>query len=184
MSLSKAVHIFSLLLLVLAAAACSNREATFVAAPQVADKGAVVYIYRPSSSTNFMLTPAVVVDGNEQFKLASGDYRYIYLNYGTHTIGLNPTDQYLTDAAISINIEAGKNYFLRVNTSLKFEPEQMNTRKFWIDEVAEGDALAEIAQTDYSGPRLEQQPATQTGAGNTDDGFSVDKTQDPFAGKY
>ena len=185
MTMSNAVQIFSVFLLVLAAAACANREATFVAAPQDADKGSVVYVYRPSSSTNFIMSPAVVIDGNEQFKLASGDYRYIYLGSGSHTIGLNPTDQYLTDAAISINIEAGKSYYLRVNTSLKFEPEQMNTRRFWIDAVAESDALPEIARTDYSGPGpvLEQTPATQSGAVNTDEGFSVDKTQDPFAGK-
>jgi hypothetical protein len=183
MSLSKSVHVFSLLLLVIAAAACANREATFVAAPQNADKGSVVYIYRPSSSTNFMMSPAIVVDDNEKFRLASGDYRYIYLNSGNHSIGLNPTDQYLTDAAISINIEAGKSYYLRVSTSLKFEPEQMNTRKFWIDPVAESEALPEIAKTDYSGPRLEQPPASQNGAVKTGEGFSVDKTQDPFAGK-
>lgn len=155
-----------------------------MAAPADADKGSIIYVYRPSSSTNFMMSPTVVIDGNEKFNIASGDYRYVYLGSGHHTIGLNSTDQYLTDAAVTINVEAGKSYYLRVNTSLKFEPEQMNTRKFWIDAVAEKDALPEIARTGYAGPRPEQIIETQAGDEATGDGFSVDKTQDPFAGKY
>jgi len=184
MNPSKLVNRFSLLLLMIATAACSSKEAIFVAAPADADKGSIIYVYRPSSSTNFMMSPTVVIDGNEKFNIASGDYRYVYLGSGHHTIGLNSTDQYLTDAAVTINVEAGKSYYLRVNTSLKFEPEQMNTRKFWIDAVAEKDALPEIARTGYAGPRPEQIIETQAGDEGTGDGFSVDKTQDPFAGKY
>lgn len=183
MGLLNLVARFSLILIVLAVAACANKTATFVAAPRDAGKGAVVYLYRPSSSSNFMMSPTVVIDGNEVFKLASGDYRYVYLDSGKHTIALNPTDQYLTDAAIALNIEADKSYYLRVNTSLKFEPGQMNTRKFWIDAVAEKDALPEIAKMDYAGPRLEQAADMDSGDVETGEGFSVDKTQDPFAGK-
>jgi hypothetical protein len=184
MNLSKPVNRFVLSLFIIATAACSSKEAIFVAAPADADKGSVVYIYRPSSSTNFMMSPTVVIDGKEKFNIASGDYRYVYLASGQHTVGLDSTDRYLTDAAVAINVEAGKSYYLRVNTSLKFEPEQMNTRKFWIDAVAEKDALPEIAKTGYAGPRPQQVIETQAGDVQTGEGFSVDKTQDPFAGKY
>jgi len=173
----------TLLLAVLIIAACSNKASTFVAAPPDAEQGSIVYIYRPSSSTNFMMSPKVVIDDNEKFKIESGDYRYVYLQTGQHTVGLNPTDQYITDAAVTINVEAGQSYYLRVKTSLKFEAEKMNTRKFWIDVVADKEALAEIGSTDYSGPGL--QPASELEADGQEDkaGFSVDKTQDPFAGK-
>ncbi len=169
---------------VLIIAGCSNNESTFVAAPQDADWGSVIYIYRPSSSTNFMMSPKVVIDDNEKFKIGSGDYRYVYLQSGKHTVGLNPTDQYITDAAVTIIVEADKNYYLRVNTLLKFEPEKMNTRKFWIDVVAEKEALTEIGNTEYSGPKLQQSTEVQTDGNEHNEGFSVDKTQDPFAGKY
>ena len=167
---------------VLLVTACSNKASTFVPAPQDADKGSTVYIYRPSSTTNFMMSPKVVIDGNEKFKIGSGDYRYVYLQGGRHTVGLNPTDQYITDAALELNIEAGKSYYLRVKTLLKFEPDTMNTRKFWIEQVTEKQALEEIGDTEYAGP-IQQSivgPAEDAGAG---EGFSVDKTQDPFAGK-
>ena len=183
MSFSTLLQSITLLLAVLMSAACSNKASTFVAAPLDADKGSIVYIYRPSSSTNFMMSPKVVIDDSEKFNIGSGDYRYVYLQTGQHTVGLNPTDQYITDAALMINVEAGQSYYLRVKTSLKFEAEKMNTRKFWIDVVADKEALAEIGSTDYSGPGL--QPASELEADGQEDkaGFSVDKTQDPFAGK-
>ena len=171
-----------LLSAVLLVTACSNKASTFVPAPQDADKGSIIYIYRPSSSTNFMMSPKVVIDGNEKFKIGSGDYRYVYLQSGKHALGLNPTDQYMTDAALDLVVEIDKSYYLRVKTSLKFEPDTMNTRKFWIEEVTEKQALKEIGDTEYSGP-VQQTVADQSEDAGTKEGFSVDKTQDPFAGK-
>jgi len=171
-------HVFAVLLMT----ACSNKESSFVVAPQPADKSSIVYIYRPSSSTNFMMSPKLVIDDNEKFNIGSGDYRYVYLPDGDHAVGLNPTDQYITDTPVALTVEANKTYYLRVKTSLQFEPDKMNTRKFWIEEVAEKQALREIGDTEYSGP-VQQSIADQTEDAGTREGFSVDKTQDPFAGK-
>ena len=184
MNFSTLLQNITLLLAVLMIAACSNKASTFVAAPQDADQGSIVYIYRPSSSTNFMMSPKVVIDDSEKFKIGSGDYRYVYLPTGQHTVGLNPTDQYITDAAVTINVEAGQSYYLRVKTSLKFEADKMNTRKFWIDAVAEKEALAEIGSTEYSGSKLQSSSELEADGHEDKAGFSVDKTQDPFAGKY
>ncbi len=184
--MSISIHIQRLVLLaaVLLLTACTNRVSSFVAAPQQADKGSVVYIYRPSSSANFMMSPKVVIDDSERFRIASGDYRYVYLQNGEHSIGLDPTDQYFTEAAIAVTIEADKNYYLRVSTSLKFETDSMNTRKFWIDVIEEQQALAEIGDTEYAGPKVQQSSTELTEEPDHEQGFSVDKTQDPFAGKY
>lgn len=184
MSIPTRVKCFILVLAVLLASACTNNASTFIAAPQLADSDAVVYIYRPSSSANFMMSPKVMIDDIEKFSIGSGDYRYVYLQNGDHTVGLKPADQYVTDAALAIRVEAGNSYYLRVGTSLKFEAETMNTRKFWIDIINEETARNEIAGTRYAGPKLQQSPTirpVETGSG---EGFSVDKTQDPFAGKY
>jgi len=176
-------HRFGFLFAALLITACSNKEATFVAAPQDVDKGSVVYIYRPSSATNFMMSPKVVVDDHQRFGISSGDYRYVHLTEGDHIIGLNPTDQYMTDAAVALTVEANKSYYLRVSTSLKFEPDKMNTRKFWIEEVTDDQALDEIAETEYSGP-VGQAAAGQSDEPAANKGFTIDKTQDPFSGKY
>jgi len=164
--------------------ACSNQaSSTFVPAPQDADKGSIVYIYRPSDTANFMMSPKVVIDGVERFSIENGDYRYVYLKTGKHTVGLNPTDQYLTDAVLELTVETDNRYFLRVQTLLKFEPDTMNTRKFWIEEVSETKALKEIADTGYSGP-AQQSMDNKTEDAGSEQGFSVDKTRDPFTGKY
>ena len=55
----------------------------------------------------------------------------------------------------------------------------MNTRTFWIETVDEKTALDEVSETDYAGPVVQEattQPVEK-------EGFSVDKTQDPFADK-
>lgn len=171
-----------LLSAVLLTTACSNKASTFVPAPQGADRDSIVYIYRPSSSTNFMMSPKVVIDGNEKFKIGSGDYRYVYLQPGRHTLGLNPTDQYMTDAALELTVETDESYYLRVKTSLKFEPDSMNTRRFWFEQVTEKQALEEIGDTGYAGP-IQQTMADPAEEAGTGDGFSVDKTRDPFSGK-
>jgi len=171
-----------LLSAVLLVTACSNKASTFVPAAQDAGRGSIVYIYRPSSSTNFMMSPKVVIDGNEKFSIGSGDYWYVYLQAGRHTLGLNPTDQYITDAALSLTVETNKSYYLRVKTSLQFEPDTMNTRRFWIEEVTEKQALEEIGDTEYAGP-IQQSKVDPAEEAGTSEGFSVDKTQDPFAGK-
>ena len=171
-----------LLALALVITACAaNRASTFIPAPQDADNRSVLYLYRPSATANFMFSPEVVIDDEVRFKMGSGDYRYVYLAPGQYHVGLNPTDQYTTDAAITLRVEDGKSYYLRIKTSLQFETEKMNTRKFWIDEVDEASALGEIADTEFAGPKPQQSSAVQQ---DQEQGFSVDKTADPFAGKY
>ena len=183
MSCTRLLHGVIFLLVLLTASACSNRASTFVAAPQDPDKGSVVYIYRPSSTMNFMMSPSVVIDGNEKFRIGSGDYRYVYLQAGDHTIGLEPTDQYFTDPAKTLSVESGKRYYLRVSTMLKFETDKMNTRRFWMDIVEDTEAIKEIADTGYAGPKS-RSADLETKQEQGGDHFSVDKTQDPFAGKY
>lgn len=165
--------------------ACSNNQAVFVPAPQDADKGSLVYIYRPSASSNFMMSPMVVIDGNEEFKIGGGDYRYIYLQPGKHAIGLAPTDKYSTREAVSLVVEPGANNYLRVKTSLKLDQDKtMYTRTFWLEHVEEKTALDEIRHTDYSDP-VDHQVAEKTVEDTAiHEGFSVDKTRDPFAGKH
>ena|GEM_PF-2912557 len=168
---------------ILLLAACASDPATFVGAPLQPDKGSVVYIYRPSSSSNFMYSPKVVIDESEKFSLGNGDYRYVYLQAGEHAIGLGATGQYTTDAPTVLRVEADKSYYLRVGTVLRFEKDGMNTRKFWIDTVDEDKALNELAKTEYAGPKSVQPQEAQTDQSGSEAGFSVDKTQDPFAGK-
>ena len=164
-------------------AACSNRASTFVPAPEAGGDDAVVYLYLPAASANFMLSPRVAIDDQEKFAIANGDYRYVYLDHGEHVVSLSATDRYQAGAPLALNVEAGRSYYLRVSTSLKFEPEKMNTRRFWLDVVDEKQALSEIAGTDYAGLPRKASSGWSDGPDEPLE-FSVDKTRDPFAGKY
>jgi hypothetical protein len=162
--------------------ACSNKQAVFVPAPQPVDDDAVIYIYRPTSTANFMMSPTVVVNGDEKFRIGNGDYRYMYLPAGNHELGLKPTDQYLTGAAVTLSVQANKSYYFRVNPSLRFEPDDMNTRRFWMEQVGGQLAVDEIASTDYSGPETQSVRERSDESVETE-GFTIDRTRDPFSGK-
>jgi len=171
-----------LLLSCLVLTACSNKVATFVPAPADVEKGSIVYVYRPGNSANFMMSPRVVLDENQKFQIDSGKYRYLYVQAGNHSIVLNPTKQYETARPVNLQVEPGKSYYLRVKTSLKFNLEGMNDRLFWIEQVSEEQALPQIADTDYAGPKHTESKGVNT-IDSATDGFSIDKTRDPFAGK-
>ncbi len=160
--------------------ACAHEAPAFVPAPEQAEKGSIVYIYRPSSSSNFMMSPQLVIDDQARFRVGNGDYHYVYLQAGEHALRLQPTDQYSAGQAVALVVETGRSHYLRVGTLLQFEPEGMNTREFWIEVVDEPTALRELARTGYAGLSRQAETEAQPSAGP---GFSVDKTQDPFAGK-
>jgi len=177
MGFYRALRAVVLILAVSVLTACANNEATFAAVPADADGGSAVYIYRPHATSNFMMSPTVVIDGVETFKLGNGDYRYAYLQPGDHRIGLKPADQYATAAATEVKVEKGKSIYLRVGTLLRFEADGMNTRKFWLEIVDENNALPEIEKTGYAGA-AQPPPAAAESRGN---GFTIDKARDPFA---
>jgi hypothetical protein len=127
-----------------------------------------------------MLSPMLVVDGNEKFSIDSGDHRYLILAAGDHSLGLNPTDQYTTGAALALAVEANSRYYLRINTSLEFVPDGMNTRRFWLQQVEGPQALKEIAATDYAGP-LQQPIAEQPDDSAASEGFTIDRARYPFS---
>jgi hypothetical protein len=58
----------------------------------------------------------------------------------------------------------------------------MNMRSFWFEQVEEKLALAEISATVYSGPKRPEEKTPEQREPTTE-GFTIDKTQDPFAGK-
>ena len=169
------------LVVVLSIAACSGKQAVFVPAPQPSGDDSVVYIYRPSSTANFMMSPTVVVDKREKFRIGNGEYRYVYLPGGKHELGLSPADQYLTGPAVTLSVQANNSYYLRVRSSLKFEPDSMNTRRFWIERVSGQLAVDEIAAAEYSGPETQPMRGRFDDSAETE-GFTIDKTRDPFSG--
>ena len=106
-----------------------------------------------------------------------------YTPEGCYIIELSNTDDDRDASIARARVEAGASYYLRVNTALKFEKDGMNTRKFWIDTVDEKTALNEIVKTEDAGPQSAQPQSAQPDQSGSETGFSVDKTQDPFAGK-
>ena len=109
------------------------------------------------------------------FTLPPGDYKF----------ELEPDKNYSGRPRLSLNLSANNTYFVRVDTSLKiksaltYEPYQ---RSFNLTRVDEQLAVKEIAEccmvTDIESSTDQE---TKTMKTQTEEVFSIDKTQNPFS---
>lgn len=104
---------------------------------------------------------------------------------GVSNLELEPGGHYTGLTSLAINLAPGRNHYIRVDTSLKinnsvgYEPYQ---RSFYLVIVDEKLAIEEIAKCCASKVKSgAESTETQTPIQKTDDGFSVDKTQNPFS---
>jgi hypothetical protein len=179
--LIKTFSIFSILL----CAACSTNSgtATFKPATAKADQ-AVIYIYRPSVMSNALYSPGINVDGEFKLYAKSGINSQLMLKPGEHTFEFQADKRYADLSRITLSLEAGSTTYLRVDTSLKIEDSvgyEPYARSFVLTHAAEETAIKEIAECCTAKPeQLEEKNKTAT-VDESGDGFSVDKTQNPFS---
>ena len=126
-------------------AGCVTAVATFIPEPNSATD-AVVYIYRPDTLANILVTPPVIIDGTTVFNINNNQYRTLHLPQGQHRIKLDLADRYLGGHEITIDAANGQSYFLRIDTSLRHTQNRPYDRRFDIRQIVESEALTEIAQ--------------------------------------
>jgi hypothetical protein len=162
-----------------------NSAATFT--PPAAEPGqASVYIYRPSAMSNALYSPGLNIDGEFRLYTRNGVSSRIALLPGKHVFEFQAEESYSDLSPVTLTLEAGKIYFIRVTTSLKIKSitadYQPYTRSFKLTPVAEQLAVKEIAECCLDN-RSRTADKTETGStekGNGDS-FSIDKTQNPFS---
>lgn len=166
-------------------AACSTTTNTNTFTPVSAkDNQAVVYFYRPFTASNAIYSPDLYLNGEFKLSLKSGKNLLLTLSPGEHTFELEPDSNYSGLTAISLNLNAGYTYYIRLDSSLKinsasnYKPYQ---RSFNLINIEEKLAIKEIAQCCTINSNKTALKSEKPGEKKSTERFSVDKTQNPFS---
>ena len=167
---------------------CAANKKVFVPVELTAEKGSVVYIYRPTKAANVMLTPEVIVTGIKTFGISSGDYKQFYLSPGHKLIKLAATAGNTPAVEYALEVVEGQVHYLRVDASMKLEfgqSYQPYKRKFELLEVLAEKAVTEIVACSDMDARVKQKkmvtPVGESLSEQEAATFSVDKTANPFS---
>ena len=167
-------------------AACSTTNNVTLFTPQiVADNQVVVYIYRPSAISNAIYSPDLYIDDELKLSIKNGKNAHFTLPPGDYKFELEPDKNYSGITSLSLNLNAGSTTFIRVDTSLKiksapaYEPYQRSFNLTKVDQPLAVKEIAECCMAANIKSNTDQQ--TNTVKKQTEQGFSVDKTQNPFS---
>ncbi|RDH84983.1 MAG: hypothetical protein DIZ80_05835 [endosymbiont of Galathealinum brachiosum] len=177
--------IITIFIAIISAVSCTKKTANFVEFSPVKESESVLYIYRPYSMSNIVITPDVLIDGKKQAEIENNKYIYLNLPQGEHNIELDLTERYAGQQSLILNIEEGKVIYLRVNTSMKFQMNKPYDRSFSIEEINKETARLEIQDTVYAGKKSKKKKENKVGDSEKqeevkEDQFSIDKTRNPF----
>jgi len=178
------IKIFTIIsILLCAACSTTNGTATFKPVTAKADQ-AVIYIYRPSAMSNALYSPGINVDGEFKLYAKNGINSKLILTPGEHTFEFQDDKSYAGLLPITLTLEAGSTTYLRVGTSLKIENSvgyEPYARSFALTHADEATAIKEIAECCTDKPEHLEDKNKASAVDESGDGFSVDKTQNPFS---
>ena len=96
-----------------------------------------------------LISPGVLIDGEEKFLIQNGGYSFFYLKPGVHTFTLKLSDRWEGLAQVQVNTEPTQSYYLKVDTGLGPE---LFVRNFRIVKVADPIGQEEIKECGYLDP--------------------------------
>jgi len=173
-------------------ASCAAKKGTFDEVVLSPGQNSAVYIYRPYSMSNILVSPTMLIDGKQKFKIDNNSYRYMILDHqGEHVFEIKVAERYSGVHQLSLNIEQGETIFLRVSTLLKFAEKQSYRRSFTIEQIDRKIAIDEIREThDATEQHMKKNNSTKNknlDSGEIDlndkvpeDQFSISRTRNPF----
>ena len=178
----------TILFLLVFLVACAGSKKVFVPIESSAEKGSVVYVYRPAKTANVMLAPDVNVAGIKTFAINNGEFKQLYLLPGKQSIKLAATEGNTPAVEYVLEVAEGRVHYLRVDASMKLEfgqTYQPYKRKFELLEVPAENAVAEIVTcTDMDGREKQKKSVISVDGDQPEEEeatFSVDKTANPFS---
>ena len=98
-----------------------------------------------------LISPGVMIDGEEKFLIQNNGYSFFYLNPGVHTFTLKLSDRWKGLAQAQVDIEATRTYYLRVDTDVDHHL-PLFVRNFRIVRVADHIGREEIKECGYLDP--------------------------------
>lgn len=146
---------------------------------------AAVYIYRPNEVSNALYAPGININGDFKFYAKRGISSRVSLAPGEYIFEFQPEKKYYELMPLSLNLDAGKIYYIRVNTALKITDEtnyKPYQRSFTLKQIKEPQALIEITECcNKHDKKSSAKSGDISNRQNSKEGFSVDKTQNPFS---
>jgi len=191
-----------ILLLVVSLSGCVKKESTFFIKDPALGEGAIVYIYRPDSSSNIVISPDVLIDSEKKNKIENKTYMSVSLPPGEHAFNLDLSSRYDGKHSIDLVLNDGQVYFLRIDTKMKFKMNDLYERSFDIRNISAGVALSEINEckdmdekirrnakasqrkTKLSESSENKEPEKENASileDDPDSQFSTSKTRNPFS---
>ena len=166
--------------------ACSATKgaATFTPITAEADQ-VVVYIYRPLVLSNAMYSPDLYVNDKFILSIQNGNNIRLSLKPGEYKFEIEPDKNYSGLTTLSRNLDAGTAYFIRVGTSLtirsstNYEPYKRSFDLIMVEEKTAGNEIAECCVT--KNKKVANKSEIELIKKESNDGFFVDKTQNPFS---
>ena len=164
-----------------------------------ATEEAIVYVYRPASMSNVLVSPALKVNGKPVFEIKNDSYSYLRLAQGSHLFELDLTERYSGIKQLELDVASAHTYYLRISSQLSFQKNKPYIRRFDISLVSAETAQQEIDLKEIEHGEIEQGETNQTlplekkrSNAETatvksdadlpaDDEFSISKSRNPFS---
>jgi hypothetical protein len=149
----------------------------------VSDNTSIVYIYRPKAMSNAIYSPGLFVNNEYKLSIKNGQHSSMTFAPGKTKFEIQPDNNYSGSRQLSLTLIAGNSYYIRVDTSLKiknstsYEPYQRSFNLVVVDGKLAVDQIAECCLVKKTASEKQNSPAEI----EHDDGFSVDKTHNPFS---
>ena len=179
------IKLVGMLLLIISVVSCVTKKSSLVEVKVENETDSIVYIYRPYSTSNIVISPDVLMDGEKQAEIENNKYLYLVVPQGEHTVELDLTQRYTGQQQLTLNIEKGKAIYIRVNTSMKFQKNKLYDRSFSFEVIEKEAARLEMQETVYAGKENKKQSDTKLVNSEKQqdvkqDQFSISKTRNPF----
>lgn len=168
--------------------ACATKKITF---SEVRAEGeqAVIYIYRPHSSSNIIVTADVKVDAGELLEIDNNKYTYMFVDAGEHEVILDMPARYTGNHRVQLKVKPAEVVYLKITTALKFEMNKPYSRRFDLMKISKDVAISEIGSTRYLGVEKTVDLKEDEGIDKPEENnpeekeatFTIMKTRNPFS---
>ena len=101
-------------------ASCTHHARNFIVLhPE--DHQTIVYIYRPASLSNAVISPMLLINGDKTINIKQDSYIHFKLSPGVYNFELELGQRFDGDHSIKLTLAPGQTYFLGIDTQLKFK---------------------------------------------------------------
>lgn len=178
MSLRSFVFILCLPLLLMA---CATTHQPLSLPEQAGSDHGLLYLYRPLALGNALQSPQLMLNGQAEAVIANGEFIALALPPGQQRLSLQLAQH--ASSVLGLQIAPQQLYFVRLDSTLGFSTERAWQRRFQLKQVEQSTALAEMQSMlrKRHNPSASEAAIEAGRAEDNDNGFSIQKTQNPFA---